>query len=333
MFIFGLMQKFFSCDWGTSSFRLRLIDTNAWTIVDEVTGNQGIAATHTSWKNSEVERTAFYTNFLAAQIDTIKNKAGNPGNIPVLISGMASSTLGIRELEYAPLPFSADGSSAITVNLPSSADFPHTLFLISGVSTDSDVMRGEETQWIGCMEKMSSSQMEEMLFIFPGTHSKHVYVNSGFMRSFKTFMTGEIFELLSTHSVLKNSVESASYHEEPAYVDHFKAGVDAASQSSILHNAFMVRTNQIFNKLSKKQNYFYLSGLVIGTELQAIDKSFEGKKILAAGKAMSDYYRIALEQLDLAKNLVVLSPADLDLAVIKGQLIIFNQNDAYHQSK
>ncbi len=64
-------------------------------------------------------------------------------------------------------------------------------------------MRGEETQLIGCLK----SGKQDGFFIFPGTHSKHVEVEDGMVKDFKTYMTGEFFELLSQKSILLNSVE------------------------------------------------------------------------------------------------------------------------------
>ena len=64
-------------------------------------------------------------------------------DVPVVISGMASSTIGLRELPYKPLPFAADGSDLVAEILAPTVDFKHATLLISGVSSTDDVMRGE----------------------------------------------------------------------------------------------------------------------------------------------------------------------------------------------
>ena len=48
---------------------------------------------------------------------------------------------------------------------------------------------------------------EEQVFIFPGTHSKHVTVKNGNVIDIKTYMTGEFFELLSVKSILSATIE------------------------------------------------------------------------------------------------------------------------------
>jgi 2-dehydro-3-deoxygalactonokinase len=75
------------------------------------------------------------------------------------------------ELPYAMLPFSMDGSGLVVHTLSAVTDFEHPVFIISGARDENDVMRGEETQLIGASQAVSQ---QEQLFIFPGTHSKHV---------------------------------------------------------------------------------------------------------------------------------------------------------------
>ena len=64
-------------------------------------------------------------------------------------------------------------------------------------------MRGEETQIAGvlCQQKAFSG-----VLCLPGTHSKLALSEKGQVLSFRTFMTGEIFSLLSKQSVLRHSV-------------------------------------------------------------------------------------------------------------------------------
>ncbi len=43
------MEKFISCDWGTSSFRMRVVNSSDLSILAARETGQGIAATHTLW--------------------------------------------------------------------------------------------------------------------------------------------------------------------------------------------------------------------------------------------------------------------------------------------
>ena len=46
-------KSFISCDWGTSSFRLRIVDALKGSILCEIHTQQGIAATYASWKEQQ----------------------------------------------------------------------------------------------------------------------------------------------------------------------------------------------------------------------------------------------------------------------------------------
>lgn len=109
------MYIFLSCDWGTSAFRLRLVNTTDLKIVTEVTSEKGIASTYYLWQrkgsDSSAERLAFYQQLLSEGITDLQSKHPvSLNHIPVFISGMASSSIGILNLTYGELPFSTDGS-------------------------------------------------------------------------------------------------------------------------------------------------------------------------------------------------------------------------------
>ena len=259
---------------------------------------------------------------LQKYITVLAERAGqNLQNIPVVISGMASSTLGIAELNYAGLPFRSDGVSVAhrRINVEG---FNHEIFLLSGVCSETDVMRGEETQWIGLMQDAQLAEVGELLIIMPGTHSKHIFVKGGEIINFKTYMTGEFFNLLSTLSVLKNSVSVPHSLEDANTMDAFISGVRAAAGTNLLHESFMVRTNELFGRFNKKENASYLSGLLIGTEVR---QAGAYKIILAAGERLSKPYQLALENSRSTIDLTICPPATLDKAVILGQLTIFKK--------
>lgn len=71
-------------------------------------------------------------------------------------------------------------------------------------------MRGEETQLIGCIQD-DDQTISDRMFILPGTHSKHILVRNQQITAFKTYMTGEISDLLSNKSILKNSLAAWCY--------------------------------------------------------------------------------------------------------------------------
>ena len=142
------------CDWGTTSFRLRLVERHTYAIVAEILSPSGVAGTFRSWKEqTEISRFDFYSDFLKSSILEIGIKSGKSvHNIPVIVSGMASSSLGMEEIPYAELPFDIYGSQA-SVRVSKNFNGPDAnLVLVSGVKSYEDVMRGEEAQLIGLIK-------------------------------------------------------------------------------------------------------------------------------------------------------------------------------------
>ncbi|HEY4154602.1 MAG TPA: 2-dehydro-3-deoxygalactonokinase [Puia sp.] len=312
------MSHFLSCDWGTSSFRLKLVDSSSQTALAEVMSHQGIAVTHQDWLNQKLpedKRFDFYLDFLKRKIHELEEKGKHSlKNIPLLISGMASSSIGMMVLDYLPMPFPCDPENIGTKLIEASASFSHPLILISGVKTEQDVMRGEETLLIGC-----DTEATEQYFIFPGTHSKHILVKNGSAVGLKTYMTGEIFELLARHSILSASL--AEHIREDAIRDslHFAKGVNDGMGSNLLNAVFKVRTNQLFKKSSPEENYLYLSGLLIGYELSDLKNSTH-TVMLVSGPNLKEYYRAALISSGFELTL-----QDADQALIRGQYRIAAQ--------
>lgn len=107
-----------SCDWGTSAFRLRYVEVDTGIVKAEVTSQQGIGIMFTAYQKAisdkaliAEKRMDFYLSYLLSQIEALSGKAGQSlKGVPVIVSGMASSTIGMKELAYASLPFSLQGT-------------------------------------------------------------------------------------------------------------------------------------------------------------------------------------------------------------------------------
>jgi len=329
-----MMNYLLCCDWGTSSFRLQLIKIADQQIIGEVSSTEGVSNTFNAWKMEEekndITRDQFFRQQLNKQINILAYKLSiNLDNISIVISGMASSSIGMEEVPYAMLPFPADGSGARIRHFNSHENFSHDIILISGVRSQTDVMRGEETQFIGFAASLSLSEdeLKDAVLVFPGTHSKHIFLQNGQLVNFQTFMTGEVFNLMINYSILKQSIETGDLDKfSQNELDAFKLGVDKSQSSHILNSLFTVRTNQLFNKLNKKQNFLYLSGLLIGTELKQLIQNVNCQLILCSASNLFEFYKLAFEELDLLKRTIIISDEFIDKAAIAGQIIIF-QNE------
>jgi len=314
------MEKFLSCDWGTSSFRLRVVELNGTKVIAGENDSPGIAKVFELWKMAgqpEALRFPFYLEPVRQSIGSIQKKLNcSLDGFPLVISGMACSTLGMIDLPYKEVPFYADGSDLITKAFAATDDFKHDIIFISGARTESDVMRGEETQLVGCVPGK-----EEQLFIFPGTHSKHVTVKEGKAVAIKTYMTGEFFALLSTNSVLSASIERP-VDSKPGNKKAFEAGVKESLHSNLLHSSFKIRTNDLFHNFSREENFHYLSGLLIGTEMRELAGT-AGSITLVTNSQLHAHYELAFDL--IMENPGALKFQDADEAIVKGQSKIWNR--------
>lgn len=313
------MQPFISIDWGTSVLRIRLVDVNTMSVLAEETNSTGISSTFELWKQSsktDDQRLSFYQNILLREIKKLEEKTTVQINgLPIIISGMATASIGMKSISYKEIPFSTSGHDLIVEIAEATSDCLHNMLLISGARTNNDVMRGEETQLTGSID---SKDKQEQLFIFPGTHSKHAVVKDGQVLNFKTYMTGEFFELLSKKSILSNSVERVDDLANSENLRSFEKGIDDSLRVNILNSAFQVRTNDLFQYLSKQENYCYLSGLLIGTELQELKA--DTPCTIVCDETIGKFYKIALRRLKINKVKYV----EAGRAIVKGHCIFFD---------
>lgn len=305
------MNHFLSCDWGTSAFRLRLVETGSLNIIAEERSGTGITATYLQWQQTSMPREDFFAAIINRQIDVLMERTGIPLQaVPVVLSGMASSSIGMVELPYKELPFSLSGSDLAV----------HTFsrfIIISGACIGQDVMRGEETKVAGCAAWLPETTQEQWL-LMPGTHPKHVVVSGKQAVRFQSFMTGEFFDLLSTHSILAASVGNEGTLDDPASLACFTEGLHTGRSENLLHAAFMVRTNQLLKKIPPAHNRFYLSGLLIGAELKAVPPDMP--VYLVAGPLHTPLYTLACKVL----NIPVAAVIDADEALIRGQRAVIS---------
>lgn len=244
------MKHWLSCDWGTSAFRLRLVERDSCNIISEEKSGYGISAAFRDWQASVMPREAFFAGIIRRSIAMLGERTGlRLEGLPVVLSGMASASIGMLELPYHELPFRLNGSDL-------KVQVFEEFLIISGARCNNDVMRGEETKIVGCAGWLKD-HAEEKRLLLPGTHPKHVVVQGGEAVAFKTFMTGEFFDLLSKHSILSASVNSGGDLEAPGAREAFTSGLIAGKSGDLLHQVFTVRTNQLLKNVPPELNSFF----------------------------------------------------------------------------
>ncbi|MEO6931295.1 MAG: 2-dehydro-3-deoxygalactonokinase, partial [Chitinophagaceae bacterium] len=160
-------------------------------------------------------------------------------------------------------------------------------------------------------------------YIFPGTHSKHILVKNECAVSFKTFMTGEVFALLSDHSILKSAMHQGEFAD---YTASFIEGVNRSGDQNLLNQFFTIRANELFSLRSKEENYYFLSGLLIGYELAALENAAGPGIYLCAGGKILELYKTALLVMGHEDKTRTFSTQRSDVAVAVGQYRIYQNH-------
>ena len=192
-------------------------------------------------------------------------------DLPVIACGMVGSAQGWREAAYCETP-------ANVANLGNSLQTLVSLrgtrvHIVPGVIQRSrlpNVMRGEETQVLGVLLNLPAEAGGDLLIGLPGSHSKWVEVIDGCITHFDTFMTGEVFAVLSEHSILGRTQQQGAAFDGLAFDRGVQVALSADGELGVLSTLFSARTLGLTGELAPTAQADYLSGLMIGHELAAL---------------------------------------------------------------
>lgn len=212
--------------------------------------------------------------------------AGTP---PVLACGMVGSRQGWREAPYRAVPCTPLDRAALIAAPTTDPRLNVTIAPGLMQADPADVMRGEETQIAGALRLLPGY---DGVLCLPGTHSKWAHISAGEVVSFQTFMTGELFALLSTASVLRHGMQGSGWDE--AAFD--TAVTDALSRPERLGaRLFSLRAQGLIAGLTPDAARARLSGLLIGMELAAARPYWLGQRVTLIGaEKLSTAYARAL---------------------------------------
>jgi 2-dehydro-3-deoxygalactonokinase len=223
---------------------------------------------------------------------------------PGFACGMVGSRQGWHETPYRTTPCTPLGTELTAVL---AQDPRLQIWIVPGLKQDkpADVMRGEETQVAGLLLQRPGW---DGAICLPGTHSKWLTLSAGEVISFQTFMTGEIFGLLSRVSVLRHSV--AGWDDE-AFLEGVDLGFDRPDR--LMARLFSIRAETILNDLDHAHARARLSGLLIGAELASAKPYWLGQPVALIGDTtLAEHYRAALAHIGVS---VEIGPApELTLA-------------------
>lgn len=197
---------------------------------------------------------------------------------PRLACGMIGSRQGWTEAPYRECPVAPAELATGLVTTPGGE-----LSIVSGIMCRDDagvpdVIRGEETQVAGLVATQACA---EAVIVQPGTHSKWTIVREGRIVRFATYMTGEIYAVLRTHSILGRLMTPGAAEDRASFERGVRRATEEGSPGDLLHRLFGARTLGLFGELPGAGIADYLSGLLIGAEIAA-GRAFAARHAAAA---------------------------------------------------
>ncbi len=207
-----------------------------------------------------------------------------------VVCGMAGSRQGWIEAPYRQVPAPALGPNVMT-EAPA-RDARLRVHIVQGVCQDSppDVMRGEETALLGLASMVPRFDGTAVL---PGTHHKWARIAQGEILRFRTFMTGELYGLLSERSILRHSVAAGRLRRD-AFRQAFEEAL--ARPEGAVARLFELRARHLLEDADPVEASSRLNGCLLGTEFASARDFLDSHDIavIAAG-ASAERFRIALE--------------------------------------
>ncbi|WP_116090529.1 2-dehydro-3-deoxygalactonokinase [Sphingomonas crusticola] len=208
-----------------------------------------------------------------------------------LLAGMIGSNRGWIEVPYLPCPVTlADLAEQLAWVEPGrTAIVPGAC--VSGTGRV-DVMRGEEVQMLGAAA--AGLVPPDAGLCHPGTHAKWAQLKGGALVDFRTVMTGELFALLRTHSILAAQMDRPVVDGEA-----FRDGVQHGFfERALTADLFGTRAQILLGRLQPQDAASYVSGLLIGADVAiGLEIVPAGPVALIGDPALTRLYGAALDHI------------------------------------
>jgi 2-dehydro-3-deoxygalactonokinase len=127
-------------------------------------------------------------------------------------------------------------------------------------------------------------------------------LDAGRVVQLRTYMTGELFNLLGSHGTLASAASTAT----PVWSDTaFAEGVQGSGSGALSHLLFGARARVVSGDMPAASTQSYLSGLLIGAELRDVDPmQKQGTFKLIGSPELARHYQSAAALLDLTFDIL-----------------------------
>lgn len=307
--------KFIAVDWGASNFRAYAIDSDG-NVRQRTKAHQGVA---------RIKDGSF-----ASALKRLLGKWFNKyPNVPVIMVGVIGGETGWQEVENVEAPVALE-DLAVRLEKVVNHRFDRDIYIVPGVKVlrdnrvSFDHMRGEEVQAFGALKQLDSA--EHHYICCPGAHSKWIQVDDNSICNVHSFMTGELFALLSRFSLVGTGMEGT-------FVDHdvFQRGLAVSKESDhLLADLYTVYTEGKAECIRSTSLSCYMSALLVGNEMKSVRKMFPDMKkfVLVGAPWVMELYQMAAQFYGLEVEMI-----KSDHAVVAGLVDVYQRMIGHGQKK
>ncbi len=263
--------KFVAGDWGTTHLRLFLCDADG-------------AALDTGSGPGAAESSGRFPSIFGSLTARWEERHGA---LPAVLCGMVGSSIGWTEAPYVACPARPEEIFDACVALRDGR-----VRIVPGLSCRNrfnapDYLRGEETQILGALSLVEGLRKGRWVACLPGTHTKWVVMENGWVHDFLTAPTGEVFALLRDHSVLVRDRQGVHDGTDAEAFATGLAHFNEFPQEQVLHRLFECRSRQLSGEFPPQYASAYLSGLLIASDvggaLRAMSTDITARTVVLIG--------------------------------------------------
>lgn len=300
-------------DAGTTNTRTRIWQSNR--IISEASAPVGVRNTAIDGNNAKLTMTIHDTLQMAAQkID----RAVKDIDL-VLATGMLTSNVGLMEIPHITAPVDFTALAAAMVSHDIERICPQPIWFVPGIKnfdaailtaeqmSGMDIMRGEEVEACGVMERMNIQGAA--VLILPGSHNKYIAVDDSHkIAGCMTTIAGELLHSLTFDTILADAVQRS--FAEKFNQTAFARGVEYSQKLGLGRAAFMTRIFNQFKNYTSQEAQNYLLGLVLSDDLYSLQHSalfaqYTSASVIVAGKpVMQAAYQYLLDKEGLQVTLL-----------------------------
>ncbi len=308
------MKNYITIDGGTSTTRVSLVSDKK--IKQTIKLNVGA--------RKSMDGGADYKSEIKKAIDKIiaDNSLANSDIERILASGMITCEFGLCNLPHitAPAGIAELHENMHETVIPEISDIPFVFVRgvksISDDISETDMMRGEETELCGLM----SDSDGKCMYILPGSHSKLVFTDEkGRISRFSTMLTGEMIYALSQSTILKDAVDLSISETDTEYL---LMGDKYCREHGINEALFKTRILKNLFSANPVQCYSFFLGVVLSDELSAVRDSNIGK-VLIGGKAQIKAAMVKILSETTDKEIVCADERAVDASTSMGLVKIY----------